>query len=192
MTQDTDFPGEDDLLDHIAGRAAPEVSARIEAAAQHDPQLAADIALMRGARAALAGEATEAPPGALGWARLERALDRAPVSARWPAWQVAAASAVATVLLWQFVVVPGFVAGSDGGYVTATGTAKGVSATVAFAPESTEAQIRALLLASGATITGGPSALGFWTLGFADAAARDAALAQMRSAVGVVESVQGN
>lgn len=192
MTQDTDFPGEDDLLDHIAGRAAPEVSARIEAAAQRDPQLAADIALMRGARAALADEATEAPPGALGWARLERALDRAPVPVRWPAWQVAAASAVAAVLLWQFAVVPGFVAGSDDGYVTATGTANGVSATVAFAPEATEAQIRALLLSSGATMTGGPSALGLWTLGFADTAARDAALVQMRSASGVVESAQGN
>lgn len=192
MAQNTDFPGDEDLLDHIAGRAAPEVSARIEAAAEHDPHLAADIALMRGARTALADAATETPPGALGWARLERSIDRTSIPARWPAWQVAAASAVAAVLLWQFAVVPAFVAGSGGGYVTATGAVKGVSATVAFAPSATEAQIRAVLLAAGATMTGGPSALGLWTLGFADDAARDAALVRMRSATGVVESVQGN
>ena len=82
--------------------------------------------------------------------------------------------------------------GSGGGYVTATGKADGASATVAFAPGASEAQIRALLIASGATMTGGPSALGLWTLGFSDEAARDAGLERMRSAAGVVESVQGN
>lgn len=190
MTQDTDFPGDDDLLDYIAGRATPELAARIEAAARQDPELAADIALMRGARTALAGAASDTPSGELGWKRLERELDRAPGRARWPAWQVAAASAVAAVLLWQFAVVPTVLSGPGGGYVTATGNAKGASATIAFAPDATEAQIRALLQASGATMTGGPGALGLWTLGFSDTAARDAALARMRSASGVVESVQ--
>lgn len=191
MTQKTGFPSDDDVLDYVAGRASPEAAERIEAVARDNPDLAADIALMRGAKAALADSKTDNPPGALGWARLERELDRMPATAtnRWPVWQVAAASAVAAVALWQFAVAP-MVMPSQGGYVTATGSVRQYTATVAFEPDATEAQIRALLIETGATVIGGPSALGLWQLGFADNVARDAALERLRAAGSVVESVQ--
>lgn len=193
MAQKTYIPSDDTLLDYVAGRATPEVAAHVEAAARDNPDLAADIALMRGAKSALDGSRGENPPGALGWARLERELDRAPVAVtpRWPVWQVAAASAVAAVTLWQLALAPMLMPG-QGGYVTATGSVGHVAATIAFAPAATEAEIRTLLVETGATVTGGPSAIGLWTLGFTDDAARDAAIARMRAAVGVVENIQAD
>jgi hypothetical protein len=67
--------------------------------------------------------------------------------------------------------------------------ADGAALVVAFRPGTTEDAMRALLRASGAEVTGGPSAIGLWQLGFTDAAARDAALVRLASDP-IVESAQ--
>lgn len=60
---------------------------------------------------------------------------------------------------------------------------------VAFKPDAREAELRDLLGRVGAEIVGGPSALGLWQVAVPSAAA-DQALAQLRAAAGLVDSVQ--
>ena len=190
-------PSDEDLLDYIAGRSSAEQTQEIEAAAKADDELAADIALMQAARRVL-GEATqENAPGPLGWARLERQIDAegktAPIASTRPVWQIAAASAVAAIALWQFVAAPLVMPGDDARYETATGnTADGPALTVAFTASATEAQIRALLVETGGQIISGPSALGLWRIGFVDEAARDAATERFSQSAGIVESTQAD
>lgn len=194
MADEPRLPDDDELLDYLAGRSSAEASRRVRQAAEADPDLAADLALMQGAKAAMqdlgGGEAT---PGALGWARLDRAIEaerRSGLPAmRRPVWQVAAAAAVVAVVGWQLVAVP-ILSGPEEGYVTATDGTEGFTLTVAFAPTATEADIRALLTGIGAEVTGGPSALGLWQLGFDSDEARTAATATLEGAAGIVESVQ--
>lgn len=64
-----------------------------------------------------------------------------------------------------------------------------VQLTVAFNPQTTEFAIRELLAAAGAQILSGPSALGLYIVAV-PAARSDAAVAKLRAAKGVVESVQ--
>ena len=100
-----------------------------------------------------------------------------------------AAAAAAAVLVWQVVAVP-LLPGPEPRYAPVSeGPASGPEIAVAFAPAATEAEIRALLRAVGAEVVGGPSAVGLWRLGFADAAARDAALARLAGDP-IVESAQ--
>ena len=58
--------------------------------------------------------------------------------------------------------------------------AGGPTLSVAFLPEATEADMRALLQEIDARISDGPSAIGLWQLSFADDAARDAGLARLQ------------
>jgi hypothetical protein len=196
MTDDPTEPGDEKLRDLVAGRLPEAEAERLRARAAAAPALAAEIALLGGVRAALAAETAQGAPGELGWARLNRAID-AEAATRPPRrsvalWQAAAAAAAA-VVLWQAVavpLVPGLRPGGPG-YAPVTETpAAGFVLRVAFVPEAPEAAVRALLRETGAVVTGTPSALGLWTLGFADAASRDAALARFRAAAGVVESAQ--
>lgn len=69
------------------------------------------------------------------------------------------------------------------------GRADVVLLTVAFAPGSTEAAMRAALAGAQAQIVAGPSALGLYTVAV-PAARADAAILLLRGAAGVVESVQ--
>lgn len=61
--------------------------------------------------------------------------------------------------------------------------------TIGFVPDASETSIRATLVAAGAQLASGPSALGLYTIAVPRARA-DAALAALRSATGVVQSVQ--
>ncbi len=157
---------------------------------------AASSTLMRGLDAAHRAQ-DDAPPGELGWSRLSRAIDAETAGQPAPRfqWRPALRIAAAMVLgigLWQLAVVPnlpGWSAGTDRAYVPATDAVVG-TVTVAFAPQATEAAIRALLQEVGATITGGPSALGLWTLGFPDPARREAGIRRLRSESAIVETVQ--
>ena len=112
--------------------------------------------------------------------------------ARRPLWPLAAAAAAA-VLVWQVVAVP-LLPGPTGEARYAPVSeepARGPTLSVAFVPEATEAEIRALLQEIGARIGDGPSAIGLWQLDFPDAAARDAGLARLREAA-IVESAQAD
>lgn len=192
MATDPQRPDEDDLLDYVTGRMPADRAAALDAAAAQDPALAAEIAVMRGSRAALATDPV-APPGALGWARLDRAIAaETPVARRRPVWLVASGTAAAAVALWQLVVVPRLPAPDAGGYVTATAPAEGTLLRVAFRATVTEAQIRGLLAETGGRITDGPSALGLWQIGFVSPAARDTALQRFSAASEIVESAQAD
>jgi hypothetical protein len=61
--------------------------------------------------------------------------------------------------------------------------------TVAFAPQATELAMRQVLAAASAQLVAGPSALGLYTVAV-PAASADTAMAQLRAAQGVVDSVQ--
>ncbi len=187
---------DEQLLDFLAGRSSDADAEAIDAATQTNLNIAADLALMQGAKAAFADQSNESSPGAFGWARLERALKteqvQAPPSRQFSTWQVAAAAAVVAVGVWQFAAQP-LLIGSPDGYVTATGSDSAEhSVQVAFVPNATEADIRALLLDNNATVTSGPSAIGLWQVSFDTEAARDAALAQFAQSPQIVESAQAN
>jgi hypothetical protein len=193
MAEDpVDLPDEA-LVGYVRGRLPEAEAARIASLAAESPQAAAEIALARGLAADVDAEAARQGPGALGWARIAQALDRAEAPARrprWPVWQMAAAAAAA-VVVWQVAAVP-LLPGPEPGYSPVSeGPAAGPRLTVAFAPAATEAEVRALLRAVGGEVVGGPSAIGLWQIGFADAAARDSALARMARDP-VVESAQAD
>lgn len=123
----------------------------------------------------------------------------APWNRRITMWQ-AAAGIVAVVVGWQLTMAPRLAGPADAPrYTTATGGAGGAPSAasgpgfrVVFNPDATEAAIRTLLRDLGGTIVDGPSALGFYTLAFADAAAREAALARLTDQPSVVEFVESD
>lgn len=194
MAENFDTLSDEQLVAYVRGRLPEAEAARISALAATRPELAAEIALARGVAADVDAEAAAATPGDLGWARIARALESqkaAPVRpARISLWRMGAVAAAA-VLGWQLVAVP-LLEGPETGYVPVTeapGTLPEI--TVAFTPEATEPEMRALLRAVGGEVVGGPSAVGLWRLGFADAAARDEALARLE-ADPIVESAQAD
>ena len=189
MSDPRNDPTDDVLLDYVSGRLSESEAAEIRAQADANPQIAADIALMSGARAVFETEADG--PGDLGWARLSRAIDAEPSAApsRSSRWVGFAATAAASVVAWQFLAVPLLHVGPGPGYAPVSQQTAGFAATVAFAPGVTEAALRSLLLDIGAEVTGGPSALGMWTIIFASDAARQEGIARLASAP-EVESVQ--
>jgi hypothetical protein len=164
----------------VRKRLSPEAAAAVSQTAAAYPGVAADLVFTRGIVEALDGEAAETPgPGALGWARLSRAIDAEVETAaprrRWlPAWQLVGAAAGA-VLLWQTIVVPQIVTDGGAGFQP-VGEAGAFALAVGFAEDASEGEIRALLLSIGGRITDGPSALNLWQVSFDDAVARDAAL----------------
>lgn len=180
---------DEEMVAYVRGRLPEADAARIAELAAEQPALAAEIALARGIAADVDREAEEPTPGALGWARLTRALDgEARRPTRRPLWPMAAAAAAA-VLVWQVVAVPLL---PEPGQYRPVSEAPGPEPeiTVAFAPTATEGAIRALLREVGAEVVGGPTAVGLWRLGgFADEAARDAALVRL-AGDGLVESAQ--
>ena len=187
---------DDRLIDYVRGRLPGEAAARIAAEAAARPELAAEIAMIRGVIAAFDEDASAPAPGELGWARLSRALDAEPRraaaaperrgAALWPM----AAAAAAAVLVWQLAAVPLLTGpGQVPGYAPVTEAPAGFTLSVAFAPEAREGEIRELLRAVGGRVSDGPSAVGLWQLSFPGAEARDAAMEALAAAP-VVESVQ--
>jgi anti-sigma-K factor RskA len=193
-----DHPAEIDetVVAYVRGRLPADEARRLEAEAASRPELAAEIALMRGVLGSLDAEAASPAPGELGWARLSRALDAEPGRAaapaprpRRPLWPLAA-TAAAAVLVWQLAAVPLITRpGEDAGYAPVSEAPAGFTLQVAFAPDATEAAIRELLRSVGGRVSDGPSAIGLWQLGFPSAEARDAAMEAMAAAP-IVESVQ--
>lgn len=161
--------------------------ARVEAAVAADPDLQAELAVLREIRGRMQDEVTPQSPGAFGHARLMRDLDRE-VPAKRPnwLWQGVAAAAVALLVLQFALTRTGDdVRLADGGVEVQSGPVM----TVAFAGTATEAEIRALLLELDLSIVSGPSALGLYRLAARDEAARAAALERL-GASGLVESAE--
>ncbi len=162
----------------LTGAEAAEVAETLAV----DAGLRAELAALQALRTTLRADEGQSP-GELGLARLMRAVE-ADASGRQAGrtarlWQIAAALVLAAFLgqnlyLWQIERADVTLAGEDGPGLV-----------VAFSPEATEAEIRALLQAAGLNVVGGPSALGLWRLDGDDLAAAEAALA----ASPLVESV---
>lgn len=196
MAMAGDRPNDETLLDYVRGDLAEADARVVEAQAEADPDLAAEIALMRAMRGTLQAE-TDAPgPGALGWARLNRRLDAEmaempQVRRRAPILQLVG-SAAAAVLVWQVVAVPLLSPPGPApeGFGLATEATDGSLLRVAFAPEAPEAAIRALLLEAGARVIDGPSAIGLWTLSFTTDEARTRAQSVFAARPETVSSVQ--
>jgi hypothetical protein len=180
--------------------------AAVDAALAEDAELRADLAALTAIRDTMQAEEV-ASPGDFGLARLMRDVDAetrvsAPVAAndnvvplsRLRIWQVAAAVVLAVGIGFNLPQVGPDSAPTEraenepAGFTLASGGAE-ADFTVAFAPDATEADMRALLLAAGLEIVSGPSALGIYGLGLIDADTSDAAFAAL-SASGIVEDVQ--
>lgn len=145
--------------------------AQVQAAVDADPALQGQLAALRAIRHTMQADMVQSP-GELGLARLMRDLDAAPAIApdvtpartAWLArprvWQGIAAALLAVVVAQGLLSQRG---GTDpGGMRLASGPAAALS--VAFAPDTPESALRALLHEAGARIVDGPSALGFYDL----------------------------
>ncbi|KGK41125.1 hypothetical protein LH51_17215 [Nitrincola sp. A-D6] len=104
-------------------------------------------------------------PGELGLKRLQRQLKKTKPSKSVHGWRVAAIAASVLLLVQMLVTLQ---MDEPETYHPASGMqdvgVSGTRITVAFAPEATEAQIRAVLLQANSRIIDGPSALGIYQL----------------------------
>lgn len=180
---------------YVAGRLSASERAKVEAAVAADGRLAADLAFYRAMQQQVRATAEAgAPPGQFGWARLQKAIrastPSAPSRAK-EAWRIAAIALAGVVGVESFLLAAGAFNPPAPRYVpVAQAPAEGeLSLSVAFAPEATEAALRALLVETNATIVAGPTAIGFYELRFADAAALDAARKRFLARPELVESV---
>jgi anti-sigma-K factor RskA len=187
-----DQPADDEtVIAYVRGRLTAEEARRVEIEAAARPELAAEIALVRGIIGTFDSEARAPAPGELGWARLSRAIGAGPLApgARRPLWPLAA-SAAAAVLVWQLAAVPLLTGpGGEATYAPVSETPAGFTLDVAFAPGAAEGSIRELLRSVGGRVSDGPSAIGLWQISFPSAEARDAGMEAL-AAASIVESVQ--
>lgn len=184
---------DDKVLDYLQDRMGPEDRAGFEREMDSDPSLAAEVAMLTGARRAMAEETLPDGASEAGWARLSEAIaeDQAtpPANTNRPlAWAQAAAIAAAAIAVWQFAVVPRF-QGAEPGLVPASDTIEGPALRAAFAADAPLSEVTALLREVGATVIDGPSAVGLYTLAFRDAGARDSAEAALTDRPDLVTAV---
>ena len=190
----------------VAGRLDDQTSQAVREAADRDPELAAELAIWRAARTNHAELVAQSAPSEFGWARIERALGSGSASANdndasaaplWSRktlapWQAAAAAVVA-VLGWQATVVPAITTASVDEppvyQLASAGTEAEFALRVAFVETASEADMRAALRDIDARIIDGPSAIGLYTLAFADAEALGAGRAALAQNAEVVAEV---
>lgn len=172
---------------HVNGTLEGDERAEVEAAIAADPGLAAEVAALSAVRATLRAEPVQGP-GEFGLARLMREIDRETAA---PAptgvsglWRIAAVLAL-TLALGQLA----WTVSRDAppAVTLAGGEAEGLL--VAFAPGTTEAELRALLLDLDLLIVEGPSALGLYRVVPADPEADPEALRIALEAAPIVESL---
>jgi len=170
---------DDRLLDYMQNRLSADERAAFEAEMEAKPALRAEVAALRAAAQELGRQAVPEGAANTGWDRLSAAIDAErlpePANTNRPLGLLKVASiVVATVLVWHFGVAPNL-PGQGPGYVTVSEESEGPVLRVAFVDGVAMTEVTALLQEIGAEITGGPSAIGLYTLSFADDAARDAA-----------------
>lgn len=175
---------EDELLAHMRGEAAPELSQRIEAAAANDPALCAEIATMQGIKQALMDGETGNPPGEFAWRKLEAAIREEPTSAQqsrssgavtW--WRAAAVFLGLAVLGQGAYLVVNQTPHEAAGFRTASHATEQHVLAIRFAPGTQVDAMTALLRGANARMIGGPGASGLYRVAFASDDARQAARA---------------
>jgi hypothetical protein len=188
-----------DLAFLVNGTLSEAEMAEMEALLAEDQLLAAERDALATIRAEMQAEDIRSP-GEFGLARLMRDVGRevaAPAEVKtnvvalrsrtWM-WQAAAAIAVAA-LLGQMLLQRGTGAPGGDGYVLAGAEQPG-TLVVSFAPATTEARLRDLLVGAELEIVAGPSALGLYRLDVLEGGDLTAATEALRSAADIVESVE--
>lgn len=171
---------EDRLLAYLQNRLPADDVQRFEAEIAADQGLAAEVAALRAVRAELADQDKAQDPDA-GWTRLSAALDKEsdqPANLNRPiklSLLQAAGLVFASVLLWQFAVVPNLEDPVGPGYETVSEAPAGPVLQVIFQGDASIGEISALLRAHDGTVLDGPSALGLYRIEFPDPAQREAA-----------------
>ena len=159
--------------------------AEVEAAVDADPALQAELTALQAIRGTMQAE-EDYSPGEMGLARLMRDLPKEEPQKRvnrpW-VWQAAAAVLLA-VVVGQTVLLD---RDGPGGFELAG--AEDAPITAAFAADTPESDLRALLLSAGVEIVAGPSALGLYRLSPLEGTEISDAEAVLRGS-GIVESLE--
>ena len=165
---------EEELLFYVQNRLSEQDKQAFENRLSEDPQLAAEVAVLKVAKTAFAEEDEEAHNLHDGWAELETRMDATPAVAananrpiRLGLLQVAAV-AVISVMTWQFVAVPQFVQ-DPARYETVSSESSGYVLQVVFRPAATFAEAAVFLARFGGSISDGPGAVGVYRVRFEDA-----------------------
>ena len=169
---------DDRILAYLQNRLEAGERGDFEAEMSARPELAAQVAVLRAAAAELGARPVPEGAQAAGWERLSAAIEaeRQPVAAnsnRGIALLKVASIVAATIVFWQFAVVPQLP--GTGGFVPASVTAEGPALRLAFAGDAPLSEITAILQQANATFTDGPGALGLYTVSFPTEAEREAA-----------------
>lgn len=183
---------DDKILAYLQGKLASTDLADFEAEMASDTSLAAEVTLMRSARAELA-KGPKLPDPEQAWDRLSAAI-REPVRPAnenhppWRQWAQYAAVACIAVASWQVIAVPrlGNQQVQDP-FRAASEASDAFTLQVKFTDTATIAEIAALLTPLGATITSGPSALGLLRVSFENDALRQQARAALETRTDLVE-----
>ncbi|MEM9669172.1 MAG: hypothetical protein AAF950_09635 [Pseudomonadota bacterium] len=190
------------LLAYVRGELDADRSREIEVTAGSNAELAAEIALLQSLQATVREETAKADPGEFGWARLARSMDDRQASAepkgfqakRYAPWQVAAAAAIGAVA-WHaasssFIQNPPT---DEIGYVPVVESkTDAFQLKVIFKENVAHGDVTDLLADMSAKIVDGPNALAFYVLAFESAEDTSDALATLREATEVVDTVQRN
>lgn len=173
---------EEDLLAYVQKKADPALQAEISTARLLDKQLDAELTLMENLKPVLNDMTWDVGQSNLvGWHRIEAELNRrdAAVSAhqdgRRKRFWMAAAVFFGLIALGEgaFLVAQKLL--PSPAYQTASEMFDGSVLIVTFAPDSTEAEIRALLQSINGRIVDGPGASGFYSVAFDTLTARNKA-----------------
>ena len=178
---------------HANGTLEPAERAAVDRWLAEDADLAAELAMLRSLRGTIRADGdAEATPGEAGLARLLSALpaEKAPAP---PAaanlnrpllWRVAAAVLLA-VVLGQAIVLSNR---DEAGFELAG--AAPADFTLAVRPQTSESELRALLLMAGVEFVSGPSSLGLYGLRLLDGTSQAEALAVLQSRPDIVERLE--
>ncbi|MEM7211257.1 MAG: hypothetical protein AAF479_05075 [Pseudomonadota bacterium] len=188
---------EDRILAYLQDRLDPEGRAAFETEITTDPALSSEIAALRAARQEFASEPAEGDSSA-GWERLSASIDQAEMNVAAPAntpraprfaiWQVAAVVAAA-IMVWEVALSPQFETSDPARYQTVSESANGPVLQVIFKEGASIGEISAVLKGIDGAIVDGPSAIGLYRIGFADADALSAAREALTQRTDLVETV---
>ena len=163
---------------------------QVQAAVDQDASLASKLAALKSIRETMQNQDAGFSPGEMGLARLLRDVGeetpQAPPKQRSRIWQVAAALLLAVSLGQAYLLTEDNKAGT--GFELAGETS--AMFTIAVHPNTTEAELRALLLEAGVEIISGPSSLGLYGLSLLEGTTRETAQSHLESATDIIETLE--
>lgn len=177
----------------VNGTLSGPEQARVAAALERSAPLRDEAAALAALRARMKTVPLAQGPGALGLARLMRAIEaEAPAAAvrRWPGMGVLAASVALAAVLSGAVTFAVMRGDEAVVYEQASGDDP-AALVVTFRPDATEAAISALLREKGLVIVDGPSALGLYRLALPYDLGAEAAAEYLAAAEAVIATVEG-